>query len=294
MEKSEREQLSSGFSESVREGRHCDGESHYAVVPVHHHADHVLVDEGHVLPDVHLYLFVGQAGKFVQDSIGIVEDGEYLLGPAFDVPGLAGYDDREPVFFPDDSVVSRQLLRNICGYVQLALYPVHFFAETQLFEMYTVVWEIIKSSYRWFLVETLHQQPFLVHVGETPRAVHRLQTLLAAPLGHGIDQCLSYFYVVYHVQPAEADILLVPVAVGVVVYDAGNTSDYSTILVSQPVAALAVGECGIGLTQRVHLIRIQRRDIQRVVLVQLSGKFYEKSQVLEGKHLFDNYCHTLA
>ena len=159
--------------------------------------------------------------------------------------------------------------------------------------MYAVVGKIIKSGYRRLPVEALHQQALLVHVGEAPGSVHGLQTFLTTPFGHGIHQCLSDLDVVYHIQPSETDILLVPVGVGVVVDDAGDASYYLSVLVSQPVTAFAVSERRVGLAQRVHLVRVQGRNVERVVLIQFTWKSYEAFQVFEGKHLFDNYTHTL-
>ena len=239
-------------------------------------------------------IMVGQAGELVQDGVGVVEHGEYLLGPALDVLGLAGHDNRHAVLLAYDLVVGDEFLGHGLGHQQPALYPVHFLAESQLLEMYAVVGEIIKSGYRRLPVEALHQQSLLVHVGEAPRPVHGLQPLLAAPFGHGINQCLSDLDVVYHVQPSEADILLVPVGVGVVVDDAGDASYYLSVLVCQPVTALAVSKSRVGLPQRVHLVRVQGRNVERVVLIQFTWKSNEAFQVFEGKHLFDNYTHTLA
>ena len=130
VDESEGKQLAAGLAEAVRERGHGDGESHHAVILVYHHADHVLVDEGHVLGDVHLNLLVGQAGELVQDGVGVVEHGEYLFGPALDVLGLAGYNNGHTVFFAYDLVVGNEFLGHGLGYQQPALYPVHFLAES--------------------------------------------------------------------------------------------------------------------------------------------------------------------
>ena len=105
VEETEREEFTSGLAEAVRERGHGDGKSHHAVVLVYYDADHVLVDEGHILADVHLDLFVGQAGELVQDGVGVVEDSEDFLGSAGNVLYLARHDDGQSVFLPDDLVV---------------------------------------------------------------------------------------------------------------------------------------------------------------------------------------------
>ena len=97
------------------------------------------------------------------------------------------------------------------------------------------------------MLVTFHQEAFLVHIGESPRAMHLGASVLLAPVRNGSDQGAQHFFVFDEVEPAETDDVLG--IVGLVVDDSGDASHDFVVTVSQEAVGLAevVGSVFLGV-----------------------------------------------
>ncbi len=117
------------------------------------------------------------------------------------------------------------------------------------------------------MVETFHQESFLVHIGKAQRALDLLAAPCLAPVGNGIDQKTDHLEVVDKVDPAETDNFLFPSAVGVVIDDAGYAAYDLLVAVDQIEHLFTEFQGGILVAERVALIGMKGRNPIRTKLI---------------------------
>ena len=104
---------------------------------------------------------------------------------------------------------------------------------------------------------------------------------------------MDYLLRIDEVDPAEAAEFPPDLLVVLVVYYAGNPSDYLAVPVfREPVFPFTDFESPVlARSQGVEFHRLYLRHIILVTSIQLVGKPDEASQVLPASHFLDGYCH---
>ena len=142
------------------------------------------------------------------------------------------------------------------------------------------------------MLVAFHQEAFLVHVGESPRAMHLGASVLLAPVRNGSDQGAQHFFVFDEVEPAETDDVLS--VVGLVVDDGCHAAHDFIVSISQEAVSLAevVGSVFLGV-EGVVFVAFKGGHPIGAVFVQMQWKSHKLFQLLVTFHFFDANAHRL-
>ena len=161
--------------------------------------------------------------------------------------------------------------------------PVGVLAEAHLGQIVVIIRVIVDQRHGAQLVVALDEHALGVEIREAQRAHDRLHLELAAEFVDLVHQGLGDLLVLDEVVPAEADLLVVPLLVGLVVDDGGHAAGQLAILVGQIELRVAELLCSTFLlVQRVHLVEHEGRDIIRVVTVQFLREIDELLELGTG------------
>ena len=169
-----------------------------------------------------------------------------------------------------------------CRYVHDLLQPVGVFPEAKFLQARAVIRIVVDDGKGCQAVEIFHQQAFLVHVRKTERALDLLAASLPPENDYGVDEGADDFGVVDEIDPAEADNLLFPARIGLVVDDGRNAADDFAIAYGQVAGALAELQGGVLVAQRIEFVRMKGGDPVRIVFVEFFRKCDEPTQVASG------------
>ena len=172
----------------------------------------------------------------------------------------------------------------------LKLKPVGLLPESVRLEMLHVVRIVVQDSHRHQVLVSFHHQALFVHVRQAHRTIHLGHSALLAPCGYSVQQSLAHLQVVDEIEPPEAQVMVMPMCVSLVVDQRCYTPYHFAVLVSQKQFVLAEIHHGILLRKRVVLVSIQRRTIVRTPLIQLIRKLYKSFFIFSGFY-FSNFYH---
>jgi hypothetical protein len=136
------------------------------------------------------------------------------------------------------------------------------------------------------MLETLHQEAFAVHVGEAEGTLDLRGALGAAPRDDRVDERLRHVEVLDEVDPSEADGLLLPFLVGLVVDDGGDAADDFPVPPGQIQFPLAEREGRILVGQGLEFVTFEGGDPLGAVLEQFER---EADELLEHAPPFHTY-----
>ena len=287
----EGEKPPAAFLVGLREGGNADAEADHFVFLIENEAGKVLVDEGDVLLDIHVYLLFAQFGELIQLAERVVEHVEQVvarLEQGFAV-FLGHFLEPETGL---DQVGVLEHHRELLGQFDDALRPVGVLAEAHFFKQFAVVREIVDAGGRGKVLKPFDQQTFLVHIRKAQRTFQLGHFLRLAPFGHLADERAEQCFVFDEIQPAETNNLLVPVCVGVIINNSRDSAyDFAGFVASQPIHCVTELECGILAGKDTELVRVQRRHPVGSILVEAFRKENEFFQLLPRTNFFDCKTH---
>ena len=261
--------------------RHGDSEAHQLVFVVDGKSHKVFVEHRHVLLHIAVYLLFRQFGVFVQRGERFVEHMEHLpaaLGHLAE--GISRVDMHAVALLHKVSILKHG--RKLRGQVYHSLGPVHVFGEAQALQILPVVWIIIYDRKGAFVFKSFDKQALAVHVGKAQGALYLFGALSLAPFYNLINQSFGHFEIFYEIYPPKAHRMLVPLLVGIVVYDSCNTSqNFAAGRNCQVQLALAEGQRRIVRTERLKFVIFKSRDPFITIFV----KVYRELNELP-KHFF--------
>ena len=167
----------------------------------------------------------------------------------------------------------------LVAHLKHALGPVDVLREAKLLEHGAVIRVVVEASEGAQVLVTFHQQAFLVHVGESPRASHLGATPCKAPVGHRVNQGLEHLFVFDEVEPPEAHEMLL--VVGLVVDDGCHAPHDLLAAIGQETVGLAevVGTVLLWV-EGVILVAFKGWHPVGAVLVKAEGKRHKHFQLL--------------
>ena len=130
--------------------------------------------------------------------------------------------------------------RHLLLQIDYLLSPVAVFAESNLFKQSIVVRIVVEAGERTELVVPFDEQPFLVHIGKSPRPFDTDATTLFAPCLNGSDEGFEHFCIFYEIEPSETDYAGLPGIVGLVVDNGGDAPCNLAIFVCEIPVCFAI------------------------------------------------------
>ena len=137
------------------------------------------------------------------------------------------------LFRPDDKPVLERVYLQESDYEDAVFQPVVGLGKAQGLEMLPVIGVIIVERKGGNVVETFYHATFVVEVGETQRPADLRHAVVLAKSDHGFQQGAGDFLVVHEIDPAEADLFMVPALVGNLVDDGGDASHHLPVFEGQ-------------------------------------------------------------
>ena len=264
--------------QSPRKVGHGDTARNEIAFAVLHHRQHIQVEHGNILRDEGIGLLVGMRSITEKLAIGIVEQMEYLAPVTLLKDFLRCqllY--LQPVHLLHQGPCTCKAGRQLVGYFQLDLYPVHFLPIAMPDHVLGVIGRIVDGDGRAYLVEILDEHAFLVEVGDAERTLDGVHSLAASPILDGFQQGKGYVVIVDEFDPAKANAAAFPYLIGFVVDDAGYAAHwFSALAVGHEGNYLAVLQARVvlGVEPLVH-IPFHVGHIVWIALVDLPGNFYK-------------------
>ena len=295
MPPAERQQVAAALLRRVRDGRHRQGHGDQLVLRILDQGDVPEVDEPKIGVHVTVDDVVRQHREVEQVAIGLVDQVEDLpavilllhlpLGNPADVKAIALLHDRGS---------AGDLLRHLFRHEDAVLQPVIDLTQPQGLEMVLVVRIIVFQVEGTDVVETFHDTALIVEIREAERAGDLRHPMLLAEGDDRLEQGLGDLLVVDEIDPAKADLGMVPVAVGDLVDDSRHTAyDLTFLVVSQVLLELGIlTHRVLGHVQGGHLIDIEARDIVGAVLIQLQRELDKSLEFAFRLNSFDGYRHS--
>ena len=74
----------------------------------------------------------------------------------------------------------------------------------------------------------------MVEIRKTYRTVQRVHTTFFPPCYNGIQQRTTYFKIINEVEPSKADMFVIPLLIGLMIDDTGDTSHGFAVTESHP------------------------------------------------------------
>ena len=146
-----------------------------------------------------------------------------------------------------------------------------------------VIGIIIIRGHGGKFLETLHQQPFAVHVGESQRPYHTVHSLGPGPLLGGAEECPGHFRIIGEVQESEPAVLGTVLFVGLTVDYRRYPAHGPAVAVSHEIGRLAEFKGGVGFRiQRPHVVKHERGNVIIVAFVKVDSEMDKFQQVASG------------
>ena len=146
-------------------------------------------------------------------------------------------------------------LRDVAhGDVHDLLGPVGVFDEAQLLEQVAIVGIVVDDRERGEVVESFHQEAFLVEVRKAEGAFDLGAAARLAPSRYGVGEQADHFEVVDEIDPAEADHFLFPALVGVMVDDTRYAAHDFTVAIGEVKYSFAEFKRRILVAQRIVFV----------------------------------------
>ena len=253
---------------------HCDGEANKFIFLVDHKGNKVLVENGNVLVHVAVYLLLGEFCVLVKAGEGLVEHVEHLTAALCHLMESAGGVDADAETLRDligKSEHGRKFRRD----VHHPLGPVHIFGKAQALQVFRIIRIVVDDGEGALVLEAFHKKAFPVHICKAQRALDLCCTPYFAPFNHGVNEGLAHVEVLDEVYPAEADGILIPFLVGVVIDDGGYAACNLSVLIGQIKFTVTELQGGVFGAKRLVFVVFKCRDPFVRSLVQLNGKIYE-------------------
>ena len=121
--------------------------------------------------------------------------------------------------------------------------------------MYGVVGIVVDSGHSTYVVESLDKHSLGIKVGEAQGAVHLMHPTCLTPLLYGREQCIDHLSIVHKVDPSEADGLLSPSRIGLMIDDGYDTAYY---------LVLTQGNEGLSLTKLEGCILLRVKGVAHI------------------------------
>ena len=143
---------------------------------------------------------------------------------------------------------------------------------------------VVYQRHCTLLVVTFYEHALRIEVREAEGTDDMCHAMGLAKLFHFGNQCRRDFLVVNGIEPAETDLIVLPVLISAIVDDSGNPSDGFSILVCHIQYHVTEIRSRIpGRIQSVHFIENKIGDIVRIMAVQFFGK---KDELTEFSFIF--------
>ena len=127
----------------------------------------------------------------------------------------------------------------------------------KLFNVLGIIGIIIYRGHRSHLIEAFNKHTFRIHISKSQRADNLCHPLLTSPFLNCIEEGLTHLDVIDEIHPSETHTLALPLLVGPMVDDAGNTPYQLAILIGHEILGLAELESSILiLAQRMDLVAV--------------------------------------
>lgn len=165
-------------------------------------------------------------------------------------------------------------------------------------QMRLIIRIIVIDIHRRLPVEALDEQALTVHIRKSERTYAFVHSPALAPVFYRAQQGTGNRYIIHEIEPAEANLLLVPLFVGTMV-DNGSNSTYDTSLAVNRQEVLSFTEFKGRIllwVQRIHLVKTQKRNGKLMVSVEIIMKLNEGFQpflVVIGMILISSFISIL-
>ena len=180
----------------------------------------------------------------------------------------------------------------LLGNEEPAFDPILFLGEAHRFHVLDIIGMVVDQRHGALLIKTLHQHALGVEIRESQRSHDRIHAGAAAHFDHFVHQGLGYLAVVHEVEPAETDLLVIPLGVCLAVDDAGDAADGLAVPVGHVQFRLAeLHRRILGGIQGPHLVEYEGGDIIWIVPVEFFREKDKFANFLSALDASNFECH---
>ena len=152
----------------------------------------------------------------------------------------------------------------------------HLLPATKFLHVLWIIIVVVNGCHCTELIKAPCQHTLWVHICETKWTYNRGHALLFAVVFNSLQQSIWHFDIVNEVYPTEANILLFPFFVCLMINDGSYTPHHFPLLQGEEILSFAEVKSSILVSwQRIQLIAIEVWGIIRIALVEIIMKLYE-------------------
>ena len=283
-------QSSTGFLHRFGNGREHDGKRNKIFIAVQNDGNVFYVNNHFEILNDTAFHFFRKRYRAVDVVVCFVPNGENFVGVLFKkFVGVGCLAEMQIVTL--HHVVAHRFYPwfQPVGSGKFVFQPIHVLAVTAVFNELLVVVEIVLFLEGGKLVEALYQQTFPFQVGKAQRSHNFRHSLLFCPIFHRFKQGVCHLLVVYAVKPCETHSVLVPLAVGGTLQNAGNASHHFAVAVGVEVHRLCLIVVHVVFAENLLFVCVERRHKISVALVKFKRKVQKLPLLFFCNYLFYLY-----
>ena len=154
-------------------------------------------------------------------------------------------------------------------YKNLVLNPVSIFFKAHSLQVIVIIRVIVNQAHGAQPVVAGNKHTLRVEIGKAQRTDYRFHSIFAAEFINSLHQGIRHLTVINEVIPAETDFFMFPLIVSFEIDYRSYTSYKFSVFIGQIQRRFAkLLRCPLFLIKSIHLIKNQRRNIIRIVLVE--------------------------